>query len=129
MKTKLAIATRLSHSYRGGWAHLDRFAHAFNARSTRPVIRDRDEETQIARRFLSIAPAELLAAKQAFKRRPTDARKLTFTRWLERTVAGHFSFSGCRCEHDCCGCISGYADAHRVGRRAFSVVIRMTANY
>ena len=48
---------------------------------------------------------------------------------LSRSIAQTMSGSGCRHEHDCCGCASHYASVRRVSQREYAVQVRTSYNY
>ena len=102
---KLNLYTKLSRKYRLGWDYLDESEYVGTVKALAPrKLSDHgiDGHTAITR---VIAPAAL---------RGTD---------LSVAIEDTMTVSGCRHEHDCCGCATTHAYAKRVSPREYSVYL------
>lgn len=110
-KTNINLYRRLTHKYNTAYSHLDNWAFIGEATQRAPEkLRwsfDGNGESGTTKVIVTIRP-ELL------KRFPAKV--------IERAIEDNYAGS-CACEHDCCGCWSTYALAHRVKPRQWSVVI------
>ncbi|CAD5377328.1 hypothetical protein OF001_U20255 [Pseudomonas sp. OF001] len=134
-KHKLEVELTLRYSYHVGWRHLNDTLYLFDGRMTTPrrVEVDEDRDGWLDRCVVTLSPAELARAKRAYKvyRAWAKADRAewipTFTQVLERATGDYFD-RGCRCEHDCCGHVSAYGVAKRIGPRTLSVRVRNIIN-
>lgn len=138
MKTPTRIEARLTHSYVGSCAHLDKWGSICNARVTAPrlVKAPGDDASDGATRafVVSLTAADLATARESYRRLRFQAPHrhgvpLSFARWMNRSIEQNYTSAGCHHEYDCCGCASTYADAHRTKRGEFTVTVRTSYNY
>ena len=109
----LDLFQRNSHTYADGWSHLDDWQHIGTAKQLTPRQTTPPDGHDDGGRYL----AKVIAPRQL------KARDLT--RAIENSMGG----SGCRHEHDCCGCPTTYARAKRTSSREYSVFISVSYNY
>jgi hypothetical protein len=125
---QIDLYARLTHQYVTGWAGEDQWVPLAPVRSTGPTAVTaspgayEDDDTDTRRHLLTFAPAAWVAARYVYRRnRPAHAgQRLGFIHWLEWMASENFS-TGCRHEHDCCGCRLTRASATYIGKRRFSL--------
>lgn len=117
------LDARLTHQYVTGWAGEDQWVSLARVRSTGPTLLSQDDEGSASTRvLLTFAPKDWEQAKAVYRRQNTEPRvhRVSLVRWLAWMARDNFS-TGCRHEHDCCGCRLTSASAHYIGKRRFSV--------
>lgn len=118
---KIDLEARTTHRYRDGWSYLDNFDYVGTALVTpfRDVTPEPSEGIcpDPSEGPVHVARARIPAGQD---------RELSI-----KAIRDHYRGSSCRCEHDCCGCASHWANVRPVhGRpREFSIRISTTYNY
>jgi len=133
------LSLRLTHTYVGTYAHLDKWAEI----GTLDVIGLQDwtieaeneqgdcsNEPQRTVAFVRVTEAPEL--HEMWIECAHDPR-LDYSAWANRTVAralrDTYSRHGCAHEHDCCGCRSFSAEAERYSGDVWRVTINSSRNY
>lgn len=126
----IPIDARLTFHYVTGWRSEDQWETMTTARLTasqKVHNPDEDDDSASYRHLLTFAPSGWQDAQQVYRRVFAGKERPTFVRWLGHMAAEYFAQS-CRCEHDCCGHVQGYASLRYLGKRRFSVERRTTHN-
>lgn len=113
MATIHSIALRLTNRYRDGWAYEDSWRTVGNVK---------------------LLPARCVEEPERYDEGGVYLARAIIPRDMDPKVAKqalHDSFnrSGCRHEHDCCGCASHSTTVRRVGRREFVLRTSVSFNY
>jgi hypothetical protein len=110
----ILIAERLTHRYRAGWEHQDRWRDLGFVKATREVLvqepREYDEVGVYKRLVVIPRGMDAKRAHQALRDTLNSAQP-------------------CDHEYDCCGCLHWHASIKRIGRRTFSVRTSYYRNY
>jgi hypothetical protein len=107
---QINIYKRLTHKFNLGWSYEDEWeAAALVKVLPAKWVASTDDSSVFIERL--IAPSSL---------RKTD---------LTRAIASTLTHSGCRHEHDCCGCPSYHATVRRVSAREYVAKVNVTYNY
>jgi hypothetical protein len=107
---QINVYKRLTHKFTLGWSHEDEW----------------DTGTAV-----KILPLKMVASTDdtdTFTQRviaPSSHRKTD----LSHAIASTLSRSGCRHEHDCCGCVSYHAIVRRVSAREYVARVNAYRNY
>lgn len=132
MKRAIYLEARLTHTYVGTCADMDRWAPIGNARTTRQYLLDQggdDACDGCTYGFVvSLTSAQLATARAVF-RRLRQPRRTSFGAWMTRAIEQKYSRHGCHHDHDCCGCASYHADVRRTKRGEFSVSVSTSYNF
>jgi len=109
------LSLRCTNGYELGYASLDEWRDIGSAKLLAPrnIRSDYEYYTQDLTR-------RLIVSRDVAARYSADE--------IQRAINDTLSHSGCRHEHDCCGCVSYYASAIRVRGREYLVKIHSTRN-
>jgi hypothetical protein len=107
---QINVYKRLTHKFTLGWSHEDEWdaGTAVKILPMKLVASTDDTETYTQR---VIAPSS---------HRKTD---------LSYAIASTLSHSGCRHEHDCCGCVQFHAIVRKVSAREYVARVQAYRNY
>lgn len=116
MAQRIYLHRRRTHTYRDGWAHLDKHSPLGVAKilAPRAVVVGNGYDECLRLRFKAVLGSGIDLKRGAVA--------------LDEYFRAAFT-SSCHHEHDCCGCRFAYVDVQHRRGRDFSVTLQVMRNY
>lgn len=111
----VGISKRVTHKYRDGWAHEDRWQYLGHLLVTPAKVTEEGNRYDEGDTYVRFARISNISRK-AFKE---------LKRGIQDTMGG----SRCHHEYDCCGCASYHVQVERVRPRLVLIRTRVRYNY